>query len=447
VAEVIVIGAGLSGLRAATRLTEAGVDVLVLEARSRVGGRTLTEVVDGVAYDRGGQWVGPSQHRMLALISELGLKTFPTYGAGETILDVAGKQRRYKGTIPPFGVLDLLRVQRALSKMDRLTARVDAAHPMSTRKAEQLDAQTLQGFVDRYLTARPLGALAPAIRVVFGAEMSELSLLWFLTYCAGSGGFTHLIEAEGGHQQDRLVEGMGTISERLAERLGDRIITDAPVRRVEHSADGVTAHTDRGTFTARRLVVALPPNLCNLIDWQPLLPARREQLHQKMSMGSTVKVIATYDTPFWREAGLSGEVVCDRGPFSIIYDNSPHDLRCGALVGFVVAKHARWFAEADEQSRDAVLCAALASFFGEQARSPDRLLVQDWGAEPWTRGCPVGNAPPGLLTAAADALREPVGAIHWAGTETAREQPGFMEGALEAGDRAADEILRGEGAQ
>ncbi len=440
-AQVIVIGAGLSGLRAATRLHAAGVDVVVLEARDRVGGRTLTEVIDGVAYDRGAQWVGPSQHRMLALIEELGLTIFPTWGAGEAILDVVGKRKRYTGTIPPFPVLDLLRVQRALWKMDALTATVDPAEPMSAEGAEELDSNTLRSFVDRYLTARPAGALDPAIRVVFGAETNEVSLLWFLTYCAGSGGFTHLIEAEGGHQQDRLVEGMGSIAPRLAEALGDRVHLGCPVRRVEHDGDGVHVHTDRGATSASHLIVALPPNLCNLVEWSPLLPASREQVHQKMAMGSTIKVIATYQRPFWREEGLSGEVVCDAGPFSIIYDNSPQDGSCGALVGFVVAKHAREVQDLEEGVRDALLCERLAGFFGPEAGQPRRLVVQDWGREPWTRGCPVGNAPPGLLSGAASALRAPVGRIHWAGTETAREQMGFMEGALEAGDRAADEIL------
>ena len=293
-ADVIVVGAGLSGLRTATRLLAEGVDVRVLEARDRVGGRTLTELVDGVAYDRGAQCVGPSQHRMLALIEELGLELFPTFGEGEAVLDVLGQQKRYKGTIPPFPVLDLLRVQRALSQMDKLTARVDPADPMAAREAEKLDANTLQAFVDRYLTARPSGALAPAIRVVFGAEMSEVSLLWFLTYCAGSAGFTHLIEAEGGHQQDRLVEGMGSIAPALARALGERVVLEAPVRSVEHGPDGVIVHSDRGVYRASRLVVALPPNLCNLVEWHPLLPAARERLHQKMSMGSTTKVIATY---------------------------------------------------------------------------------------------------------------------------------------------------------
>ena len=440
-ASVVVVGAGLSGLRAASRLHARGVDVVVLEARDRVGGRLRTEQVDGVAYDRGGQWVGPSQARMHALIAELGCTPFPTWSEGEALLAVGGTTKRYTGAIPPFPVLDLLRVQWVLSKLDRMTARVDPANPTAGSAAAAWDAETLRGFVGSRLGSRPLGALAPAIRVVFGAEMSELSLLWFLTYCAGSGGFSHLIEVEGGHQQDRLVEGMGALPARLAERLGDRVVLEAPVRRVEQTGDGVLVHTDRGRWTGRHLIVAVPPHLCAAIDWHPLLPAAREQLHQRMGMGSTTKVIATYDRPFWREAGLSGEVVCDSGPFSILYDNSPRDLRCGALVGFVVAKHARELQDVPDDTRDRRLLAALAGFFGPRAATPTQLLVTDWGRDPWSRGCPVGNAPPGLLHAAGPALRAPVGRIHWAGTETARAQPGFMEGALEAGDRAADEVL------
>ena len=440
-ADAVVVGAGLSGLRAATRLAEAGLDVVVLEARDRVGGRTLTEVVDGVAYDRGAQWVGPTQHRMHALIDQLGLTVFPTWGQGEAILDVLGVRKRYAGTIPPFPVLDLLRVHRALSRIDRLTHAVNPVDPTAAPDARRLDGETLQAFMDRHLPARARGALTPAIRVIFGAEPAELSMLWFLTYCAQSGGFTHLIEADGGHQQDRLVEGMGAIAGMLAEPLGDRVELGAPVHRVEHGPDAVTVHTPQGATAARHAIIAVPPHLCSGIDWSPLLPARREQVHQRMSMGSTIKVIATYPRPFWRAAGLSGEVVCDRGPFSIVYDNSPHDGRCGALVGFVVGTHARALQDRPEAEQRATLIAALTDFYGLEAAAPRQLLIQDWGAERYTRGCPVGNAPPGLLTEAARALRAPVGRLHWAGTETAAEQVGFMEGALEAGDRAAAEVL------
>jgi len=439
--EVLVVGAGLSGLRTATRLAEAGTDVVVLEARDRVGGRTLTEVVDGVAYDRGAQWVGPTQHRMHALIDQLGLTTFPTWGEGEAILDVRGERKRYSGTIPPFPILDLLRVHRALGRIDRMTGAVPGHDPTAAPDARRLDSQTLHGFMDRHLPPRAQGALTPAIRVIFGAEPSELSMLWFLTYCAQSGGFTHRIESDGGHQQDRLVEGMGAIAGRLAAPLGDRVVLEAPARRIDHGPDGVTVHTERGAFSADHAIVAVPPHLCSGIDWHPLLPASREQVHQKLSMGSTTKVIATCSRPFWRDAGLSGEVVCDRGPFSILYDNSPQDGRCGALVGFVVGTHARALQGGPEAEQRSTLTTALADFYGAEASAPRQLLIQDWGAERFTRGCPVGNAPPGLLTEAAAALRAPVGRLHWAGTETAAEQVGFMEGALEAGDRAADAVL------
>ena len=131
--DVVVVGAGLAGLTAARELSGAGLDVRVLEARDRVGGRTLSEPIaqhpDDVA-EVGGQWVGPTQHEVMALVRELGIETYPTPGEGKNLFeDERGKLKRYSGTIPMLGPLVMLDYARADLKLNRLIRKGSAEAP------------------------------------------------------------------------------------------------------------------------------------------------------------------------------------------------------------------------------------------------------------------------------------------------------------------------------
>jgi monoamine oxidase len=160
-----------------------------------------------------------------------------------------------------------------------------------------------------------------------------------------------------------------------------------------------------------------------------------------MPQGHIVKVQAIYERPFWRGDGLNGSSLSDVGPCNATFDSSPQSGTPGAVLGFVGGDEARAFTRlpADERRR-----AALGSFaraFGAQALSPIDYLETDWAAEPYTRGCPVGIAPPGLLTTYGRALREPAERLHWAGTESSTYWNGYMDGAVRSGERAAREVL------
>jgi monoamine oxidase len=213
-----------------------------------------------------------------------------------------------------------------------------------------------------------------------------------------------------------------------------------PVRAIHHAAGGVRVRSDTGEVRARRVIVAIPPALSAGIAWDPPLPALRAQLAQRMPMGSVIKCVAVYPTPFWRDRGRAGEVVCDRDPVRLVFDASPPDGEAGALVAFVLGRSARDWADRAAGVRRARVLAQLAEFFGPDAARPAHYVDLAWAAEPWSGGCYGGYCPPGVLTGFGRALRAPVGPVHWAGTETATVWNGYMDGALESGQRAAEEV-------
>jgi monoamine oxidase len=171
------------------------------------------------------------------------------------------------------------------------------------------------------------------------------------------------------------------------------------------------------------------------------MPGWRNQLTQRVPMGSVIKVHAIYEQPFWRQDGLSGFVVSDSGPVRVVYDNSPEDGSPGVLVGFIEGEQARTWARRDRADRRAGILACLSDYFGERAGRPRELLERSWADEEYSGGCYAGYFPPGVWTSFGQALREPIGRLHWAGTETATVWTSYMEGAVQSGQRAANEVL------
>lgn len=440
-ADVIVIGAGLSGLTAAKRLARAGRRVLVLEARDRVGGRTLSQDVAGGRFDLGGQWLGPDQHRVIALARALGVRTFPTWCKGRKVLDLQGKISTYESDIPSISPLHLLVLQAGLSRLARAHRGLEMGSLWSGPRAAALDGVTVGELRRRMIPSRRVRALFDvAARVIFGAEPEELSALYGLGYLEAGGGLLKLAEITGGAQQDRFVEGAQALSERLAASLGGAVLLEAPVRRIAQGADAVEVFSDRGRFCAARAILALPPTMAGRIAFDQPLSAARDQLAQRMFMGQTVKCLAVYARPFWREAGFSGEVVCTGGPLDVIFDNTSHDGAQPALLGFVVGERARAWARLGEWERREAALSAFARYFGAEASAPLAYVEKDWGADPWSRGCPVGNLGAGGVLACAEALQRPEGRLHFAGTEAATAWTGYLEGAIQSGERAADEL-------
>ncbi len=440
-ADVAVVGGGLAGLTAARRLSASGVDVVVLEGRDRVGGRTLNlELDDGDVVEIGGQWVGPTQDRVLGLISELGMETFPTYCEGKNVLELGGRISTYTGTIPRVSPLVLLEMERVRRRLARMQEEVPLEDPWNAPLAREWDAIPFSQWMSRTTRSRRVWDLfRAAAAVVWGADPSEFSLLWALFYMRSGGGLDALLDTRGGAQQDRLVGGSQEISVRLADELGDRVALGTRVTRMVADERGVSIETSLGSARARRAVVALPPPLCTGIEFDASLGVARTQLASRMPMGSVIKATAIYSAPFWREQGFSGEAVSDRGPVCTTFDNSPYASDKGAMLGFIGAREAAAHARLGISERRRRTLEAFARLYGDQALRPLAYHEQVWGEEDMSGGGPVCSPTPGTLTAYGDALRSPVGRLHWAGSEASTVWAGYMDGAVRSGERAANE--------
>jgi monoamine oxidase len=439
-ADLVVVGGGLAGLVAARRLRERGRSVVVLEARPRVGGRILNAAVTaGASVEVGGQWVGPAQDRVLALAEELGVQTFPTFNEGKSVLEFGGRRKRYSGTIPRVGPLVLIDIARARRRLQKLASRLDTEAPWRAVDAAALDGRTLQSWLETEMRTRPARTMMRiAGRTIWGAEPEEMSLLHALFYIRGAGGLDPLLDVEGGAQESRIVGGSQVLAQRLAADLGPALRLGSPVTAIRSAPEGVLVEAGR-TLCARRAIVAVPLPLRDRIEFSPPLPDAHRALDRVASFGRLIKCVAVYEEPFWRKAGLSGEALSDLGPASLTFDNSPPDGRPGILLGFVGGADALTHAGLRQAERRHAVLECFARLFGDAALDPRLYLEQDWAAEPWSGGGPTFLMPPGAWTEAGAALREPHGAVHWAGSETASRWAGFMDGAVRSGERAAAE--------
>lgn len=444
--DCVIIGAGLSGLSAAHKLAQAGRSVCVLEARERVGGRSWTVTANnGLAVDVGGQWVGPTQHRVLALIDELGLQTYPQYSAGKKLQQIHGQLKAYKGTIPALPAFALLEMQWRIWQLDARARRLPAAAPWSAKQAQAWDQLSLQQWLDEAVLSGAIRALlTQACHAVFATEPSDISYLQFLAYLRSAGGLMPLLEIDGGAQQTRIAGGAQQLSTGLTERitvLGGEVRLNTPVNSIREADGGLQINCGGQYHSAAQVIVAMSPADRLGIDLSDSAAASAQPLGEQMPMGSVIKCIAIYEAPFWRDAGWSGEYIGDGAPLRMCFDGSPPDLSCGVLVGFILADAVAHWSAAVPAQRGAAVCAQLSQLFGPRAQAPLQYLDQDWSQERWTQGCYVGLFAPGQMQTLGPQLRPPAGRIHWAGTETATRWNGYLDGAIEAGERAAGEVL------
>ena len=448
--DVVVVGAGISGLVAARRIADAGRSVLVVEARDRVGGRVLGHTLGtGDVVEAGGAFIGPTQSRIAALARELGVRTFRQHTEGNSVYvsSTTGRQE-YQGTVPPDPTI-LPDAAHLLTRIDAMAAEIAVDAPWAHPKAAEWDAMTLAEWIHRNAAngAGVENLVRSWTQPGFGADPAELSLLFALWYvaCSGderhTGTFSRNADTAGGAQERRFVGGSQLVPIRLAGRLGGQVALEAPVRTIRQDDRRAAVETDRGVVRARRVVVAAPPPLALDIDWHPRLPHPRTQLLRRMGMGELMKCDAVYETPFWRADGLNGFGLNDSGAVRVSFDNCPADGSPGVLLAFVGGSTWREHGLTTLARRRRAVLEGFAAMFGEQALRPVEYTEHDWTREQWTRGGPVAVMGPGTLSTLGPAIRRPFGRVHWAGTETSTYWTGYMDGAVRAGERAATEVL------
>lgn len=445
-ADVIVLGAGYAGLSAAQQLRGRGLDVLVLEARDRVGGRTRTDhLEDGVWVDLGGQWAGPGQDRLYALAERLGQAAWPMYQQGRHVLHLDDRTRFYRGLIPfNLSPLALLNLGWAFLRLEWLCRCVPVDAHWTARRAQRFDGLTLGDWMRRHLRhPHALAIMQVAVESVFAAHPDDISLLHALFYLHAGGGLEKLTSSAGGAQQDRIQGGMQGLAESWAGALraaGVTVRLETPVRAVEQQGETLSVHTDTDRYNARHVISTLPPVLSLEVDFRPPMPVGRRDWCRAMVPGRVMKCFAVYDRPFWRESGLSGFAIGDHPPVHVAFDASTPDSDKGILLGFIEGREAAEWQERDPEKRQQAVLECFSRYFGRPALQPERYLDHGWASEPWSRGCYAGVPGRGDVLGVAASARVPHGRVHWAGTETATHWNGYIEGAIRSGERAAAEI-------
>ncbi|HEY2071306.1 MAG TPA: flavin monoamine oxidase family protein [Rhizomicrobium sp.] len=436
----IVIGAGFSGLKAAMDLAQAGKSVLVLEARDRVGGRVEPGELCGRVIDHGGQWVGPKHTRLLDLARRFQRETYLQYAEGRTILSLDGKRSEFKGETPKMPVLALVELAMLQSRWAKEMKTLPKGAPWTAKNAKEWDSQTLATWIKKNLSTKASRAFAGLVpKGAYAANPMEVSYLWMLEMLRSSEGLDHLMAVKGGVTDSKFKGGMHQITRLMGDALGDRITLSAPVREVMQDGDGVRVTTDKGVFEADHVIIAVPPSLCDGIHFAGGLPAGRSALQQRQPHGGMIKIHVAYKEPFWRHNGYSGQIASNDLPLGIVMDDV-QDVGPPMLIGFVEGRQALELSALGDNERRARIMDCMADLFGPEANDAIGYAEKDWLADEWARGY-VGAMGPGVLTTYGEALRAPVGRIHWASTETAEHWTGHIEGAILAGERAAAEVL------
>lgn len=450
--DVVVVGAGLSGLQAAVDLERAGLSVKVLEARDRVGGKTWSRDAQGSVCDVGAAWINDTnQSKMFALSKRFGLDLIEQNINGSIVCDEGiGSHKTH-----PYGQLnahvndqaeidDIIRIRDIF---EETCQKVDISDPAAWNQqmSMNLDSATFEQWLRSLGCGQgALNALSVGTRATLGVEPSELSALYFLDYCKSGGGYMQMrSDGKNGGQYLRIAQGTQSFSNGLAGELGpDSLVLMSPVRRIEQIAGGVRVTSARGVFEASRVIVSVPTPLYQEIVFDPPLP-EKDALSKATKLGDYGKMIVFYRTPWWRKHGLTGMSQSSQGPFGVTRDTSVDADGHYSLTCFMVGGPARDWASLSPEKRQQAIVDKIQQLFSKFAsvEEPIHFEEQIWRNEQWSQGCPCPVMLPGDLTKFQHVLRAPAGRIHFVGTETAYEWKGYMEGAVRSGERGAQEVL------
>ncbi|MFK4297017.1 putrescine oxidase [Arthrobacter sp. GAS37] len=445
--DVVIVGAGPSGLTAARELKKAGLSVAVLEARDRVGGRTWTDTIDGAMLEIGGQWVSPDQTALMGLLDELGLKMYSRYRAGESVyLAPDGSRTRYTGASFPVSETTASEMDKLTAILDGLAAEIGPEEPWAHPKSRELDTISFHHWLRQNSTDEE--ACNNIGLFIAGGMLTKpahaFSALQAVLMAASAGSFSNLTD-EDFILDKRVIGGMQQVSLLIAAELGDDVVLNSPVRTInwEPAGEGhrVTVESERATVNARFVIMAVPPNLYSRVSFNPPLPRRQHQMHQHQSLGLVIKVHAVYSTPFWREDGLSGTGFGADALVQEVYDNTNHGDTRGTLVGFISDEKADAVFELSAEDRKKKVLESIASFLGEKALDAEVYYESDWGSEEWTRGAYASSYDLGGLHRYGKDQHANVGPIYWSSSDLAAEGYQHVDGAVRMGQATAARIV------
>lgn len=426
----------------------------MLEARDRVGGRTFTKRDDSVGYvDLGGSYVGPSQNHLFRLSKELGIENYKIEEKEKLLYYSKGKRYPYvaSSSISFWNPIVQMDVNNFLRTVDKMGEEIPVDEPWNAPHADEWDTTTYHEFVDKICYTKQGRAIGKLIvELALTSSEYECSLLWALWYIKLCQGTLRMMNASNGGQERKFIGGSQQITERIAARLGEAVRLKSPVAYISQLADGVMVKTLNGDiYRANYIIMAIPPVLQMKIHYEPPLSPIRNQMIQRCPMGSVMKCLLYYRTPFWKPKGFCGSSLIDfdeENPIAGTFDDTKPDGNFPAIVGFVATDRVRSLSMRKKEERKQIFAKCLANVFGlKEFLEPIHYEEHNWMSEQYSGGCFPAMFPPGFLTRYGKILREPVGRMYFAGTETATTWTGYMEGAIQAGERAAREVLHAMG--
>ena len=434
--DVAVVGLGISGLVALNDLAGGGITTVGIDARPRIGGRTHRITTDsGFSFEAGGEFLKPAHTRIRALMATLGVPTLPMVFEGSPVTVEAGV-RSEGGDAFADRPAARAEYRAAQALFADLAASVVVGAIHTTVDAAQLDSMSVSQWAATVAAdPRVRERLVRDIVSGLGGPGADLSLLVALGYAAAS----LPVAGETVHPSERVAGGGFAIAEALAARLPvGSLALGSAATRVQLEDDGVQLTGPGLDVHAGSVILAMSPKLLRGIQFYPPLPAATASLIDGWQQAYGCKSFVVYPTPWWRDRGLSGLAMGDL-PVRSVIDLSPADGSVGILLAETHPSSDPAANPTDEQQRALVL-AGVAEYLGETSEPVLHFGAFSWPSDPLAGGC---GSPlkPGLVTAFGDALGEPVGAIHFAGTETSDVGWGSMEGAVRAGQRAAAEVL------
>ena len=456
--DVVIIGAGAAGLTAANELKKAGLSVAVLEARDRVGGRLWTDTIEGAMLEIGGQWISPDQTALQETVAELGLDTCSRYREGDSVyVGPDGVAHRFTGEMFPVAPETEAVIAEITERLDEMVAGIDPDRPWAHEKAAEWDSVSwdawLRSQTDDDEAVRNLAFATGSAMLT--KPTHAISLLESLLMAASAGSYSNLVDADF-ILDKRVVGGLQQVPLLLAERLDGDVFVSQAVRTIEWSDAGVTVTSTPTTgvtgtaiagggagltVRARQAILALAPVLYDRISFVPALPRLQHQMHQHLSMGFVIKVHAVYETPFWREKGLSGTAFSPYELSHEAYDNTNHGDERGTLVGFVSDLHADGVFELSAEERKERILTSLSHYYGPEAMNPVVYFESDWGSEEWTRGAYAASFDLGGLSRYGKYLRENVGPLHFACSDLAGAGYQHVDGAIRMGRLVASQVI------